>query len=119
MLSFMLTSIFFCARRRRHTRCALLTGVQTCALPISRANRSRGGGAVPARRYSFRSGRARSPFPRRHLSNLRHPAAPPGREPETGGKPCRARGLGGAASAANGRVAVVAATEGQIGRAHV
>src|SRR3546814_2399816 len=27
--------IFFCfARRRRHTRCALVTGVQTCALPI-------------------------------------------------------------------------------------
>src|SRR3546814_10319523 len=26
---------FFCASRRRHTRCALVTGVQTCALPIS------------------------------------------------------------------------------------
>src|SRR3546814_2163443 len=26
---------FFCASRRRHTRCALLTGFQTCALPIS------------------------------------------------------------------------------------
>src|SRR3546814_9909858 len=25
---------FFCASRRRHTRCALVTGVQTCALPI-------------------------------------------------------------------------------------
>src|SRR3546814_8748108 len=25
---------FFCARRRRHTRCALVTGVRTCALPI-------------------------------------------------------------------------------------
>src|SRR3546814_5162466 len=24
--------------RRRHTRCALVTGVQTCALPISRVN---------------------------------------------------------------------------------
>src|SRR3546814_10129355 len=27
---------FFFASRRRHTRCALVTGVQTCALPISR-----------------------------------------------------------------------------------
>src|SRR3546814_11164631 len=28
---------FFCfSSRRRHTRCALVTGVQTCALPISR-----------------------------------------------------------------------------------
>src|SRR3546814_1009124 len=25
----------FFSRRRRHTRCALVTGVQTCALPIS------------------------------------------------------------------------------------
>src|SRR3546814_15531326 len=29
----------FCfSSRRRHTRCALVTGVQTCALPISRDN---------------------------------------------------------------------------------
>src|SRR3546814_1947876 len=28
--------MFFCSRRRRHTRCALVTGVQTCALPICR-----------------------------------------------------------------------------------
>src|SRR3546814_3686267 len=27
--------MFFCSSRRRHTRCALVTGVQTCALPIS------------------------------------------------------------------------------------
>src|SRR3546814_6034443 len=27
--------VFFCSSRRRHTRCALVTGVQTCALPIS------------------------------------------------------------------------------------
>src|SRR3546814_18247707 len=26
--------LFFFASRRRHTRCALVTGVQTCALPI-------------------------------------------------------------------------------------
>src|SRR3546814_7058358 len=28
---------FFFSSRRRHTRCALVTGVQTCALPIYRA----------------------------------------------------------------------------------
>src|SRR3546814_4095095 len=28
---------FFFSSRRRHTRCALVTGVQTCALPISAA----------------------------------------------------------------------------------
>src|SRR3546814_15865143 len=32
-LSFYL--FFFFSSRRRHTRCALVTGVQTCALPIS------------------------------------------------------------------------------------
>src|SRR3546814_11701268 len=31
---------FFFSSRRRHTRCALVTGVQTCALPIYSWNRS-------------------------------------------------------------------------------
>src|SRR3546814_2853047 len=31
-----LSVLFFFSSRRRHTRCALVTGVQTCALPISR-----------------------------------------------------------------------------------
>src|SRR3546814_2877100 len=30
--------LFFFSSRRRHTRCALVTGVQTCALPISWVN---------------------------------------------------------------------------------
>src|SRR3546814_1174599 len=30
---------FFFSSRRRHTRCALVTGVQTCALPISSMDR--------------------------------------------------------------------------------
>src|SRR3546814_2939493 len=31
---FCLFIVFFFSSRRRHTRCALVTGVQTCALPI-------------------------------------------------------------------------------------
>src|SRR3546814_6648402 len=31
-----LFGVFFFSSRRRHTRCALVTGVQTCALPIYR-----------------------------------------------------------------------------------
>src|SRR3546814_5751162 len=31
---FLICSLFFFSSRRRHTRCALVTGVQTCALPI-------------------------------------------------------------------------------------
>src|SRR3546814_21170343 len=58
---------FFFSSRRRHTRCALVTGLQTCALPIwdrrappPHRRRSRGRGAA-------RSGRGR--------------ASPPGRWP--------------------------------------
>src|SRR3546814_3717556 len=36
--SFVEFCMFFCSSRRRHTRCALVTGVQTCALPISAAS---------------------------------------------------------------------------------
>src|SRR3546814_4229506 len=32
---FCIFNVFFFSSRRRHTRCALVTGVQTCALPIS------------------------------------------------------------------------------------
>src|SRR3546814_4677791 len=31
---FVVLFVFFFSSRRRHTRCALVTGVQTCALPI-------------------------------------------------------------------------------------
>src|SRR3546814_18979179 len=48
---------FFFSSRRRHTRCALVTGVQTCALPISWRNllpraaaRAAGGGGAAVRR---------------------------------------------------------------------
>src|SRR3546814_6988913 len=34
MLMCLVSWFFFFSSRRRHTRCALVTGVQTCALPI-------------------------------------------------------------------------------------
>src|SRR3546814_7880656 len=34
MCSLLCVCYFFFSSRRRHTRCALVTGVQTCALPI-------------------------------------------------------------------------------------
>src|SRR3546814_8503867 len=55
---------FFFSSRRRHTRCALVTGVQTCALPISRA----GQGAR----------RPRPPHRERRLDLLRLPGGEPG-----------------------------------------
>src|SRR3546814_7678829 len=38
---FLLILCFFFSSRRRHTRCALVTGVQTCALPILRRGPAR------------------------------------------------------------------------------
>src|SRR3546814_4603141 len=35
MVIIVLVVVFFFSSRRRHTSCALVTGVQTCALPIS------------------------------------------------------------------------------------
>src|SRR3546814_17917911 len=40
-------SLFFFSSRRRHTRCALVTGVQTCALPISRDRKAAIAGLQP------------------------------------------------------------------------
>src|SRR3546814_12474374 len=39
---------FFFSSRRRHTRCALVTGVQTCALPIRRRAHPEPGGRAEA-----------------------------------------------------------------------
>src|SRR3546814_9442742 len=54
-MCFFVFSFFFFSSRRRHTRCALVTGVQTCALPISPTHRfggaetrGRNGGLVEA-----------------------------------------------------------------------
>src|SRR3546814_2115604 len=33
-IAILILDLFFFSSRRRHTRCALVTGVQTCALPI-------------------------------------------------------------------------------------
>src|SRR3546814_9628879 len=54
---------FFFSSRRRHTRCALVTGVQTCALPIS-STPTLGGG----RRRLHRG--ARHPAPDRERLRL-------------------------------------------------
>src|SRR3546814_18187426 len=68
--------LFFFSSRRRHTRCALVTGVQTCALPISRTRRPRRAGAGKwrpgaacagcAQDHRARSLRAADPRRRRH-----------------------------------------------------
>src|SRR3546814_1731299 len=54
---------YFFSSRRRHTICALVTGVQTCALPISETN-------------TF------SPIPTSRASSEETLYAPPGRHPD-------------------------------------
>src|SRR3546814_8812839 len=46
MSLFVICFCFFFSSRRRHTRCALVTGVQTCALPIFALEGEIGGDAV-------------------------------------------------------------------------
>src|SRR3546814_14699573 len=46
---------FFFSRRRRHTSCALFTGVQTCALPISSAAAAASALTTSGRRTRHRS----------------------------------------------------------------
>src|SRR3546814_4634653 len=55
----MILCFFFFSSRRRHTRCALVTGVQTCALPILLASNEIGSigvgeGAFPTIRDTLR-----------------------------------------------------------------
>src|SRR3546814_9230862 len=45
----LLFCFFFFSSRRRHTRCALVTGVQTCALPICAVTSPAARLACPAR----------------------------------------------------------------------
>src|SRR3546814_2679293 len=46
VLYFCVSLFFFFSSRRRHTRCALVTGVQTCALPILQGRNEVGRRAV-------------------------------------------------------------------------
>src|SRR3546814_8176901 len=120
--------VFFFSSNRRHTSCALVTGVQTLALPISPRRRRRSRGAAPSahpddhgrdvlRRDPARPRlRRRRPEPagdrlgHRRWHVLRHPAHAvrgadrlylPGPRPRLAGR-CRARGR--SAGACGGRM---------------
>src|SRR3546814_9545412 len=68
---------FFFSSRRRHTMCALVTGVQTCALPISVATRAQAQAVDviqrPARR---RSQQCRYPEAMRVVAMAQHARVP-------------------------------------------
>src|SRR3546814_7914820 len=81
-ICFFVVGFFFFSSRRRHTRCALVTGVQTCALPIpprfglgdrllGSPDRERARGASPSPPSSRTSRRVPTdrPTPRRGLAS--------------------------------------------------
>src|SRR3546814_15406772 len=57
MVNHCVGTLFFFSSRRRHTRCALVTGVQTCALPIFTAQqhgeRAKERSEIDAVRFEF------------------------------------------------------------------
>src|SRR3546814_3880401 len=62
MVTLITAVVFFFSSRRRHTRCALVTGVQTCALPIShiRGKRATGSCFLPGEHDARLTGSASS-----------------------------------------------------------
>src|SRR3546814_5259530 len=72
--------MFIFASRRRHTRCAVVTGVQTCALPISQDESADGGEAEKNERIAETAREAR-PFPQDDFPVGQHGLAPSARIP--------------------------------------
>src|SRR3546814_10544392 len=83
LLGSLLCCSFFFSSRRLHTKCALVTGVQTCALPISP-------GGMPLRRaggHGQRRGASLRDGPGHHRCNV----CGEGRRLEIGRASCRER----------------------------
>src|SRR3546814_16344353 len=88
-----LVCFFFFSSRRRHTRCALVTGVQTCALPIYPLRLRRTGRSGPGLRRMRRPRRMERPARRTRrrlregtrgaLASLQGPALSPRPRPAT------------------------------------
>src|SRR3546814_11193046 len=75
ILDMFVFAFFFFSSRRRHTRCALVTGVQTCALPIlASASEKTATGRTPRRRQVRMMRQAISPrLAINRLSNMGFP----------------------------------------------
>src|SRR3546814_2737426 len=85
-LCFVFVCFFFFSSRRRHTRCALVTGVQTCALPISPlAGACSAAGANRMFAQKCGSANARTILPQRSVpSNTTHEHFKPECQPQGG-----------------------------------
>src|SRR3546814_5466796 len=96
---------FFFSSRRLHTRCALVTGVQTCALPISPGRRRAARWSWPA--WVRRRTRAAAPSP-----PPRFPL-PGDRRSTSSSNPFSGRRYDTAAEPGRGQAVIVAAAEGR------
>src|SRR3546814_327973 len=65
--------VFCFSSRRRHTRCALVTGVQTCALPIYDLSLSHHGRGPETRRTGLRQGCGKTVLLRRMKESVMSP----------------------------------------------
>src|SRR3546814_5001174 len=121
---------FFFASRRRHTRCALVTGVQTCALPISTPRLNGNSRKIPpsARRIAGAARPARV-APARKWRRLNMAGLPGGESPPLIAQPYVSSMTDGGAGqnhirAIHSAIATiitfsVSETKPKIGRAHV
>src|SRR3546814_6179089 len=85
---------FFFSSRRRHTRCALVTGVQTCALPILLRPAARPRDTTPRPRRACRAAprRADLRLQRRGVRLRLVPGSRTRTEGTSAGGPCRSEG---------------------------
>src|SRR3546814_9053883 len=74
LLYFIFFWFFFFSSRRRHTRCALVTGVQTCALPICMDIRLVG---TPCGEQDQGHQRGQHPTGNRHRTDIKRHRSPP------------------------------------------
>src|SRR3546814_18692607 len=106
---YVIVYVFFFSSRRRHTRCALVTGVQTCALPICRRDGGKLLVEIATDRYRRDRGLHCPPPAVRKRTDVSRPAGY--RLVRRSAAPCPT------CSHAGVRVAPVSRTRSQIGRA--
>src|SRR3546814_10844728 len=75
VFGWLLWLVFLFSSRRRHTRCALVTGVQTCALPICDADAFGADRIIIATGSSPRVDGVQMAIPARPMKGIEHPDA--------------------------------------------
>src|SRR3546814_7382758 len=104
--------VFFFSSRRRHTRCALVTGVQTCALPIFLSK-------LPTYARSQPTGQTATDAAQQSAARGTGTPVQSGGAAASAGAGSAGTGAAGTAGPGNAGTASTAGAAGKIGRAHV